>query len=133
MKNPNTEKWWDEKFRNSKWTNQRYIMDRLKRYNFLVNILPKDKEFSLLEIGCASGYGLNLIKENFPLTSLYGIDFSGVAIGRAKEIYPAISFKHEDIQTYEFLRKYDYIVMTRTLEHLTDPFSVIDKCLDYAV
>ncbi|KKK55449.1 hypothetical protein LCGC14_3074430, partial [marine sediment metagenome] len=117
MNNPNTKEWWDEKFRNGKWTKPMYIADRLKKYNFLMNILPKDEEFSLLEIGCASGYGLNLVKKNFPLASLHGIDFSGVAIDRAKEMYPEISFKHEDIQTYKFLRKYDYIVMTRTLEH----------------
>ncbi len=131
MKNPNTEKWWDEKFRNGKWTEPDYIMDRLKRYNFLMNILPKDKEFSLLDIGCASGYGLNLIKENFPLASLHGIDFSRVAIDRARNLYPGIRFKYGDIQDCEISRGYDYIVMIRTLEHLTKPFSIIGKCLDY--
>jgi len=132
MRNPNTEKWWDRKFRNSKWTNPNYIMDRLKKYNFLMNVLPSNKKFSLLEIGCASGYGLNLIKENFPLASLYGIDFSRVAIERARELYPEIEFEYGDIQSYEFSRKYDYIIMTRTLEHLTKPFAIIDKCLKYA-
>ncbi len=132
MKNPNTEKCWDDKFRNSKWTNPDYIMYRLKKYNFLMNVLPSNKKFSLLDIGCAFGYGLNLIKEHFSLASLHGLDFSRVAIDRAKEMYPEIEFEHEDIQSYEFSRKYDYIVLTRTLEHLTKPFSIIDKCLEYA-
>ena len=132
MKNPNTEKWWDDKFRNSKWTEPDYIMDRLKRYNFLMNVLPSNGRFSLLDIGCASGYGLNLIKENYPLASLHGLDFSGVAIGKAREAYPEIEFEHGDIQDYKFSKKYDYIVLTRTLEHLTDPFVIIDKCLEYA-
>ncbi len=133
MKNPNTEKWWDEKFRKGKWTKPTYIKNRLKVYNFLMNILPNNKKFSLLEIGCAFGYGINLVKENFPLASLHGLDFSGVAIDRAREAYPEIKFEHGDIQDYKFSRKYDYIVLTRTLEHLTDPFVIIDKCLDYAV
>lgn len=131
MKNPNTEKYWDNKFRNSKWADPKNITNRLKGYNFLMNILPRDRRFSLLGIGCAFGYGLNLIRENFPLAKLYGLDLSEVAIGRAKEMYSGIEFEHKDIQNYEFPRKYDYIVLTRTLEHLTEPFAIIDKCLEY--
>ena len=84
IKNPNTKKWWDGKFENGKWTDLRYIRLRLEEYMFLMDILPRHEEFSLLDIGCASGYGLNFIKEHFPLANLCGLDFSEVAIGQKR-------------------------------------------------
>ncbi len=133
IKNPNTKKWWDGKFENGKWTDLRYIRLRLEEYMFLMDILPRHEEFSLLDIGCASGYGLNFIKEHFPLANLCGLDFSEVAIGRAKESYPEIEFECADIQTYEFSKNYTYIIIVKALEHLTEPFSILDRCLEYAI
>ncbi len=133
MKNPNTKEWWDEKFENGKWTNPNYLQLRSKEYMFLTNVLPRHKEFSLLDIGCASGYGLNFIRESFPLANLHGLDFSEVAIDRARESYPEIEFECADIQTYEFPKKYTYIVIVRALEHFTEPFSIVDRCLEHAI
>jgi len=131
VKNPNTKKYWDKKFENSSFSDMGHIPHRVKLYRFLVDILPRDKKFSLFEIGCGSGYGLEFIEKNFPLAKLYGLDFSEVAIKKAKKKYPNINFEIGDIQSYKFIRKYSYIAMIRTLEHLTKPFAIIDECLKY--
>lgn len=133
MKNPNTKECWEKKFESGSFSDTGHIIrGRLKHYRFLANILPRGKKFSLFEIGCAFGYGLKFIEKNFPLARLYGLDFSEVAIRRAEKEYPSINFEIGDIQSYKFIRKYGYIAIIRTLEHLTKPFAIVDECLRYA-
>lgn len=129
MENINTPKYWDEKFTRLIPVTRTW---RTNKYEFLLNYLPKWRKFSLLDIGCAFGDGLALIQEHFPKAELFGLDFSLVAIRRATQKYKDINFICADINGFEFYRCFSYILLVRTLEHLDDPFTLIDKCLDYA-
>jgi len=127
--NINTPEYWDEKF------TQLIPMARtwrINKYEFLLNYLPQRKKFSLLDIGCAFGDGLAFIQRHFPKAELFGLDFSLVAIRRAMRNYKDIDFICADINAFEFYRRFHYILLVRTLEHLDNPFGLIDKCLGYA-
>jgi len=128
--NINTKEYWDKKltrvitYHKGPW--------RVRVYKFLLDILPKNKKFSLLDVGCGLGDGLGMLHKYFPLAKLYGLDFSNAGIKEAKKRYPEIDFICTDIYSYEFQQKYSYITIIRTLEHLSYPFEILDKCLKSA-
>jgi len=128
--NINTREYWNKKLYNvaikvkGLW--------RVSVYEFLLDIFPKSKNFSLLDVGCALGDGLAFLQKHFPLANFYGLDFSNIGIQQAKKRHPKIKFICADICSYEFNRKYDYITIIRTLEHFSKPFQILDKCLNFA-
>ena len=66
---------------------QAYFMDHPHR-DLIVKALKNISFGSILEIGCASGYNLFKIRENFPRIQIGGIDISEDAIKKAKELIP---------------------------------------------
>jgi SAM-dependent methyltransferase len=80
------------------------------------NILPADKNVSILDIGC--GYGqmlVNLKRDGY--TDLYGIDISQDAVDFCNRQGLNVSAV-EDIVAYFSDKKYDLIVMSHVLEHI---------------
>jgi len=124
--NINTRKYWDKYFSQFKdsW--------RDFPYRLVVEFLPKDVSFSLLDIGCALGDGCRLLKGSFPQARISGADFSDTAIKKCKANSPAeIKFFILDAAKDDIPESYDYIVMSHILEHFNDPFPVLDKCLKF--
>lgn len=66
---------------------QAYFMDHPHR-NLIILALAKIPFGSILEIGCASGYNLFKIKQNYPKAQIGGVDISEDAISKAKELLP---------------------------------------------
>lgn len=71
---------------------------------------------SVLDLGCGFGF----VSEFAPGPYL-GVDFSPVAIQRAKELYPEAEFVLADFHTFEPPKTFDTVVMIEVLEHLDDP------------
>jgi len=97
----------------------------------------------ILEIGCGEGIltyaiELKLYPEyetdktfSFSLADknvVFGVDYSGVAIQKAKEKYPGILFDADDYRKCQW--KFDRIVMQGVLEHLDDPFVELKWMMD---
>jgi len=126
--NPNTKNYWNDRLDNygNFW--------RIEPYENILDILPKDEKFSLLDVGCAIGDGCEFISENFPFANITGVDFSDVGIKKARQKARDkgldIKYKIMDILKDPLLDKYDYITIIETIEHFYDPFYVIDKCLE---
>ena len=92
---------------------------RNKYYNedikiFLKTLIPEGKK--ILEIGCATG---SLLKGLEPSRGL-GIDFSQDIIGIAKKKYGDIDFKVMDAENIKIDEKFDYIIMSDLIGHLSD-------------
>jgi len=124
-KNVNTKEYWNcrlDDYEGDKW--------RDNVYEDLLKYLPKNKNFSLLDIGCALGDGCILLKRNFPNANINGCDFSNIAIKKAKNKNKNINFFELDILKQDLSKKYDYITMVSILEHFDNPFPIIDKCLE---
>jgi 2-polyprenyl-3-methyl-5-hydroxy-6-metoxy-1,4-benzoquinol methylase len=98
-------------------------------YYYVLDLLPHDREFSLLDIGCAIGDGTELIQQRFPLAHVTGADYSDIGIAKAKARNSKVDYIVLDIVKDSLPRHYDYITMVETLEHFADPFAIVDKCL----
>lgn len=125
--NINTQKYWDKKLNNfekDRWRDGVYK-------NIINDYLPKDQNFSLLDIGCALGDGCILMKKHFPDSDINGCDISKVGIKKAKAKNKDINLFECNILKEKLDKKYDFITMVSILEHFDNPFSVIDKCLKY--
>jgi 2-polyprenyl-3-methyl-5-hydroxy-6-metoxy-1,4-benzoquinol methylase len=123
--NPNSRGYWDKRLSmyDSFWRNENYC--------HILDLLPQDKEFSLLDIGCAIGDGCELLQEKFPKAKITGVDISEVGIKKAREKTKSVQYFVLDILKNPIPEKYDYITMIETLEHFDNPFAVVDKCLKH--
>lgn len=123
--NINTPEYWDKYF--SKFDN----FERDFPYEFLIEFLPKDSSFTLLDIGCGLGDGCLFLKKHFPLAQIEGADLSPLAIKKAKEKKANINFFLLDLKKENPPNRYDFISLVHALEHFNDPFPELDKCLKY--
>lgn len=121
--NVNTKTYWDRKFRElgPEW--------RSEHYRNLLPFLPENEEFTLLEIGCGTGEGILLLSKLLPMGSYTACDFSEIAIAMAKRKNGPIEFYVHDVKKENIAGVYDYILLVEILEHLDDPFVIVDKCL----
>lgn len=102
---------------------------RNENYAHLVELLPRDDPFSLLDVGCALGDGCELLKEAFPRASIAGADISQVGIEKARAKPGGVTYFVLDVLVDPLPARYDYITIVETLEHFDDPMAVVDKCL----
>lgn len=121
--NMNTNKFWDRYYKSG----ENKLED--EDYEALKNVLDSSNDFSLLDIGCGEGAGCHLLQKTFPKSEINGSDFSSHAVKSAKNRYPHMNFFVLDITKDQLPKKYDYITIIETLEHITEPFPVVDKCL----
>ncbi len=83
----------------------------------------------VVDLGCGEGALINEIAKLNPSKAL-GIDYSETAIRNAKEKYqgPNISFECADIHNFDL--SVDILISNGTFEHMDDPFSVLQKCVE---
>ncbi len=82
--------------------------------HFLRLVIPLDS--SVLEIGCGTGDFIGHLKPSQGA----GIDFSPQMIEMAKKKYPEYLFLVDDIEDLHLTEKFDYVVMSDLVGHLTD-------------
>jgi len=88
-----------------RWKKKRkYYNKSLERYfSFLI---PAGSR--VLEIGCGTGELLHAVKPSYGM----GIDFSEKMIQIAKDSFPELHFKVDDIEELQLEEKFDYIIMS---------------------
>lgn len=121
--NPNSKRYWDRKLERlgDSWRDDHYY--------FVVDLLPRDEEFTLLDVGCALGEGCVLLRERFPRARITGIDISDVGIRKARSRAGDIEYRVLDITRDPIPGVFDYMTIIETLEHFDNPFAVLDRCL----
>jgi len=73
----NTRRHWNEKL-------SRYpVFWRDENYHHILDLLPREEAFSLLDVGCAVGDGCELLQREFPKARIEGADFSEVGVRAA--------------------------------------------------
>jgi len=82
---------------------------------------------SICDWGCAEGDGTDILASYFGAKQVEGVDFSEVAILRAQQYYPKLIFKLEDWLKTDLPNHplYDIIFSSNTLEHFSNPQSVL--------
>ena len=95
--------------------------DNIRRYQFIKKIIPKKGR--VLEIGSGHGFFLDIMKRN-------GFDIIGYDISKEKRKY---SKKVTDVPVYDINinekihvgNKFDIVVLFHTLEHITEPITLL--------
>mgnify|MGYP005849445491 CR=1 FL=1 len=99
--------------------------------SFLELIVKKikiSKNTKVLDAGCGLGILTKMVQQKFHLEDMSGFDFSKVAIKKAGSKYKNINFFVHNI--YNPLKeRYDVIICTETIEHLTDPEKAVHNLL----
>jgi SAM-dependent methyltransferase len=81
--------------------------------------LIEDANFSLLDAGCALGDALEIFAAALPKAHLYGLDFSSVAIARARQLLgDKAKLTQGDIGSVD--GHFDAVYCSNTLEHFAD-------------
>jgi len=96
-----------------KWRRKnRYYYEELEK---LLKFIVGEKK-SILEIGCGTGETLN----NLHPIEGWGIDFSEKMIATAKKKFKHMNFKVADAENYRINKKFDFIILTDTINLFED-------------
>jgi SAM-dependent methyltransferase len=90
--------------------------------NILLQLMPNEKNISLLDIGCTSGYYNEIIDFFYPNIFKYsGCDYNKTSVELAKKYYPTIEFKVEDITKLNYKdEELKVTFMSGVIEHVPD-------------
>lgn len=93
--------------------------------------IAKQPGISFCDWGCAMGDGTEVLRQALLPEDLHGIDFSEVAIARARELYPAIKFHALDLLSGQQEFSFDILFSSNTLEHFHEPWDVASSLAPY--
>ena len=115
-----------------------YLSERPQKEHekYLCRILERsDDGFNgrLLDIGCATGATLLLIRELFPTAELHGLELSPALIERAKENLQNydVHLHSADAFSFEPEKPYDILIASGILAVFENPYPVLDKWLSW--
>ncbi|MCX6824774.1 MAG: class I SAM-dependent methyltransferase [candidate division SR1 bacterium] len=93
-----------------------WIIDKIKKYK---------KEGKLLDIGCATGFFMDIAeKKGF---DVYGVDISKEAVKKAQSLFGEHKVFNSSIDDFNIKDKFDVIIMTDLLEHVFDPSKTLHQ------
>lgn len=134
-KNINSQPYWDTRF-SSDWESlngpaqsRGFAWLALQEIpEWLLRTIRQDA-LTVVDWGCAQGEGTNVWASYVPAANLFGVDFSPAAIEKAKEKYPNISFECSDwLKSQQpSLQAFDIVFSSNTLEHFSEPYSVLQQ------
>ncbi len=87
-------------------------------------LFSNNRDFNIMEIGCMFGYLIELLKEDY---SVKGIDIGTDAVRYCKSKGLDVENMSAESFTQNDKGKYDVIIISHVLEHLSDPFEVLTK------
>lgn len=94
---------------------------------FARKYLRYKKTGKFLDIGCATGFFINGIRQNTDW-EVYGVDFGKAAVNFAKETLKLNAFQG-DVTELNFPSDYfDFIHINNVLEHVLNPVGVLKEC-----
>jgi len=112
-----------ESYKNSDYEKFR----KYERFQFLINNIDFSNANSLLDIGCAKGELIYLLKEKYPNIKYTGLEYSQelIDIALKEPFLKGVKFIKGDAQSFDLQKEFDIVVMSGVLSI----FDEIDKVL----
>lgn len=87
--------------------------DALLRYKIMLEIIPDNKKYTLLDFGCGVAHLYEyLVKNEYKNINYTGLDISKEFIKVCKQKYPKVPFKCLDLlESQEQIEKFDYVIL----------------------
>lgn len=102
-------------------------------YDILVSNKNDIQNKSILELGCADGRAIGVIKQGLPEFDCYGWDFGVNAIQAAQKNYQRVVYETRDFLLHHIDQDYGAILLFETIEHIEEGrnYEVLDNILDH--
>jgi glycosyltransferase involved in cell wall biosynthesis len=107
-----------------------YRMALREMPDWLISAVRRNR-LTVCDWGCAFGDGTDILCHALG-TSVTGIDFSEVAITKAREAYLKPRFVTADLLTQNLPEIWDVVFSSNTLEHFAEPWSVLRRLAKFA-
>lgn len=93
----------------------------------IVEYLFDNKTISILDLGCGPGQFAEFIAAHMPTVQYTGLDFSSVAISRARQRCPNFLFERRELpmSNFDSLPSFDTVVCTEVLEHVENDLEIL--------
>ncbi|RBW68319.1 malonyl-ACP O-methyltransferase BioC [Bacillus taeanensis] len=122
----------EKRFSEHAKTYDKYANVQKKMAEQLIDTLPKnirEKEITILEIGCGTGYLTRLLGDVFPKAKITAVDLAPGMIKAAKEKIKdqRVSFLCGDIEEMDLQGSYDVVISNATFQWLNDLEKVIKR------
>jgi len=99
----------------------------------IISLIPNNPDQKILEIGAGAGNTLLYIKENQLAREVMGVELMEIANSNQKhpliDKFQIANIEQENIQAKE--EYFDIIICADVLEHLVDPWSIVNKLSQY--
>ncbi len=105
---------------------QKLIPKYTEMHNLVIKLVdfPKNSFLSILDLGIGTGQTALSLSQNFPNTTLYGVDISPKMIDQArirlKNFLDRIDFSEQDIKDLKITNSYDACVAVLSIHHLNE-------------
>jgi len=132
----NSKESWDSLFSNKKFIKQYDMQSRLETYKEVIRLLDSYKVFdnvtNMIDFGCGTGQFIAAVLKEHPEIECTGTDFSLESIEICKRMNISVNFYVSDIYTIrnDIEKKYDLVVCSEVLEHLTAPEKALKNLLE---
>lgn len=97
---------------------------QVRRVKKLISSFSFEKGFSVLDVGCGDGFMLDRIKDAFPLSQTFGIEpnkFAAEIAARSHDVFHGTLEECPEID-----KKFDIIISSHVIEHVSDPVGFLD-------
>lgn len=101
----------------------RKFIEIFKEFNFAKNI-------DIVDIGCGSGSILHYLRDELKYTNVVGYDLNSNNINFASR-FRNIELENYDIYTLKINNKFDVIITTENIEHVSKPVEYINKIKNF--
>ena len=108
-------------------TRDAYYLDDRWDFQVAINLLRALKLNSILDIGCGKGAFLALVSKSCPEAIAYGVDSNP----SVKDAFPINAHLFSELQNVPY--KMDMITLFQVIEHVKNPFQLLDSCVDRLV
>ena len=110
---------------------QRLLLNNF--YNQLTELTKELKIKTVLDAGCAEGFGLKILSNHKTVKNLEGLDQSADAIKLGKRLHTFIKFTKGDIYKMPYKdRQFDLVICLEVLEHLKNPEKALKEIIRVA-